>query len=105
MIAAIRIKGLVKVNKRIGLTLDKLRLRRKYVCVVLREKPEVLGMLKKAENFIAYGKIDEKTFFELIEKRGQLIDKSKKTNKKKAAEEFLGGCYNESYSMSDGENV
>jgi large subunit ribosomal protein L30 len=77
MIAIIRIKGKVKVSKDIEETLSRLRLRRKYVCVVVREKPEVLGMIKKVRNFIAYGKIDDKTMEELIKKRGKSLRKEK----------------------------
>jgi len=77
MIAIIRISGMVKVNKDIENTLYRLRLRRKYACVVLRENPELKGMVKKIRDFVAYGKIDDKTFVELVEKRGQKIGKEK----------------------------
>jgi len=90
MIGVIRIHGLVKVNKNIESTLDRLRLRRKYVCVILREKPEIIGMLKRVESFIAYGRIDEKTFQELITKRGKSIDR-KKIDAKKIISEFSEG--------------
>ena len=89
MIAIIRIKGLVDISKNIEATLERLRLKRKYSCVIVRENPEILGMLKKVENFVAYGKIDSRLLEELVEKRGKLVEKKKKTDKKKAAEEFL----------------
>ncbi len=73
MIAIIRISGMVDVNKHVENTLFRLRLRRKYCCVVLEETPEIKGMLKKIRNFVAYGKIDEKTFKQLKEKRGEKI--------------------------------
>ena len=60
MIAVIRIKGQVEVKKDIKETLDKLRLRKKFVCVVLKEKNEIIGMVKKVENFVAYGNILKK---------------------------------------------
>ena len=89
MIAIIRISGLVEIPRDVAETLDRLRLRRKYSCVILREKPEVLGMLKKVRNFVAYGKINKETLQKLIEKRGQLIDKKKKINAEKVTEEIL----------------
>lgn len=72
MIAVIRIKGQININREIKETLDRLRLRKKYVCVVF-EKPtkEQLGMIKKVKDFVAYGEIDDATYKELQEKRGR----------------------------------
>lgn len=63
---------MVKVNKDIEETLYRLRLRKKYACVVL-EKPtkEQQGMIKKVKDFVAYGEIDEATYKKLVEKRGK----------------------------------
>ena len=71
-IAVIRIHGMVKIKKRVEETLQRLRLKRKYACVVL-DKPtkEQLGMVKKVRNFVAFGEIDEKTYKELVDKRGK----------------------------------
>ena len=77
MIAIIRISGMVQIPKGVTNTLDRLRLRRKYACVVLNETPELKGMIKKVRNNVAYGTIDDATLKELIEKRGQKIDKAK----------------------------
>jgi len=78
MIAVIRIKGMVGIRKGIAETLHRLRLRKKYVCVVL-EKPtkEQLGMVKNVKDFVAYGDIDDATYKELKAKRGQM-DSDKK---------------------------
>ncbi len=78
MIAIIRIKGQVGLKKGIVETLNRLRLRRKYVCVVL-EKPtkEQLGMIKKVKDFVAFGEIDADTYKELKEKRGQKNNEGK----------------------------
>src|SRR3989339_618101 len=57
MIAIIRIKGQVGMDKDIIETFYRLRLRRKYACIVIdKPTPEQLGMLKKVENFVAFGK-------------------------------------------------
>lgn len=72
MIAIIRISGQVGIKKDIAETLDKLRLRRKYVCVIVDEKnPNIAGMIKKVRDFTAYGEIDEETKKKLIEARGK----------------------------------
>jgi len=75
MIAIIRIKGQIGLKREIVETLYRLRLRKKYVCVVL-EKPtkEQLGMLKKVKDFVAFGEIDAATYKELKEKRGKKVD-------------------------------
>jgi len=77
MIAIIRISGLVNVNKKVQETLDRLRLRRKYACVLIQESTENLGKLKKVRNFVAFGKINQETIEKLIEKRAKPIDKKK----------------------------
>ena len=92
MICVIRIRGQVGVKKDVKGTLHRLRLRRKYSCVVIPNpsKP-FLGMVKKVKDCVAYGTIDDETFIKLIEKRGQLIDKNKKINAKKVVEELKKG--------------
>ncbi len=90
-IAVIRIHGRVKIKKKVEETLYRLRLRRKYSCVVLSPTKEQLGMIKKLKDFVAFGEINDKTFKELIEKRGQFIDKSKKIDAKKVVEEIKKG--------------
>jgi len=88
MIAIIRITGQINLTERAKETLSRLRLRKKYKCVVVREKPETMGMIKKVRNFIAYGKIDKATFVELINKRGKVLD-NKKIDAEKIADEFI----------------
>lgn len=74
MIAAVRISGDVGLNKGVRETLNRLRLRRKYACVVF-EKPtkEQLGMIKSLRNFVAYGEISAETYKELVGKRGKKV--------------------------------
>lgn len=70
MIAIIRIKGQIGLKKEIKNTLNRLRLRKKYSCLVI-EKPtkEQLGMIKKVRDFVAFGDINDKTYKKLVEKR------------------------------------
>lgn len=89
MIAIIRITGLVKMDKRAEETLYRMRLRRKYVCVIANEKSETVGMMKKIRNYVAYGKINEETLAKLVKARGQTIDKSPISNADKIAKEIL----------------
>ena len=91
MICIIRIKGRVGLKKDIDETLNRLRLRKKYVCVVLNPRKEQSGMIKKVKDFVAFGEINNEMFERLIEVRGQLIDKSKKIDAKKIVEEIQKG--------------
>jgi len=69
MIAIIRIVGQVGLRKEIVETLNRLRIRRKFSCVVLNPTSEQMGMIKKVADFVAYGEIDETTHKKLVEKR------------------------------------
>lgn len=71
MIAVIRITGDVHLDKDIRETLYRLKLRRKFCCVILEQTKENLGMLNKVKDFVAFGEINEKTQKELVEKRGK----------------------------------
>lgn len=72
MIIVIRLSGMVDLDKKVNGTLDRLRLRKKYLCVIVQENAEKMGMLKRVHQYIAYGKIDNETFRELITKRGRM---------------------------------
>ncbi len=91
MITIIRISGDVNLDYEIRSTLERLRLKRKYACVVIKKNDINEGMIKKVKDFVAYGPTDKETFEKLLEQRGQLIDKKKKIDFKKAAEEIWKG--------------
>ena len=95
MICVIRIKGDAGLNKKIKETLSRLRLRRKYSCIILNKKEEQLGMIKKVRDFVAFGELDEKTLESLIKKRGLLINKKKTKHK---IEEVIKG-------LGEGQNL
>ncbi|VVB80322.1 50S ribosomal protein L30 [uncultured archaeon] len=89
-ICAIRIRGLVGVRQNLEENLDRLRLKRKYSCVVLINPDKAqLGMIYKSKNDVAYGEISKENFEKILEKRGQLIDKKKKLEDVKKISEGL----------------
>ena len=91
-ICLIRIRGEVGLNRDVNETLDRLRLRKKYSCIVMiNPREEQLGMIKKVKDFVAFGKINAEMFEKLIEKRGQLLDKKKKINAKEIVKELEKG--------------
>ena len=68
--AVIRITGEIGLRKDIVETLNRLKLRKKYSCVVFEDPAkEQLGMINKVRDFVAFGDIDEKTYKKLQEKR------------------------------------
>lgn len=93
MLAVIRISGKVKMKGKVEETMNRLRLRKKYSCVLIQEKPEMIGMIKDVRNFVAFGNIDEKTLIELIKARGKIIGKrnEKVKDAEKTAKEILAG--------------
>ena len=91
MICIIRIRGNVGLKRDVIENFNRLRLKRKYACVVIKNNPQNLGMIKKVKNFVAYGEIDDGTFEKLIEARGKLLNKTKKIDSKKAVAEINEG--------------
>ena len=80
----IRIAGLTGIDERIKENLDSLRLRKKYCAILIDNTPDMLGMLKRVNNFVAFGEIDKETLKHLIVKRGRapgdkIIDEKKLT--------------------------
>jgi len=74
LIAIIRITGQVKVKKEIAGTLYRLKLRKKYSCVVVKPTKDILGMIKKVKYYVAYGEIDKEIYDKLIKARGKKVD-------------------------------
>lgn len=70
-IAIIRIAGQIGLNHDIQETLNRIRIRRKYSCVVLEGTKEELGMIKKLRDFVAYGNIRDDVYKELVKQRGK----------------------------------
>ena len=71
-IAVIRISGMVKVPKDIENALYRLKLRRKYSCVIIDTSNESLaGLLKKVRFYVAYGEINKETYDKLVKERGK----------------------------------
>ncbi len=61
MIAAVLVRGLVNVRHDAKAALAALNLRKKHLCVLLEETPERLGQLRRAKDFITYGRVSEET--------------------------------------------
>lgn len=83
---------MVKNKKLVDNTLHRLRLRRKYACVALiNPTKEQIAMIQNMRDFVAYGDISNDLFKKLVEARGEMLDKTKRTDAKKAADGILSG--------------
>jgi large subunit ribosomal protein L30 len=71
-IAAIRVRGTVKVRKEIQDTLTMLNITKPHHVVVVDDRPAVLGMLNKAKDYITYGEIDQVILEMLLRKWARL---------------------------------
>jgi len=72
LFAVVRIRSSINVNMPIKDTMNMLRLRRINNCVVVPDNETSRGMLKKAENFLTWGEIDQQTLEKVVWKRGRL---------------------------------
>jgi len=72
-IAVIRLRGLADVSPDVEDTLNLLRLRRRYVMVVIDERPSYLGMLQKVKDWVTWGEISADTLAEVLRARGRLV--------------------------------
>ncbi|MGC8582523.1 MAG: 50S ribosomal protein L30 [Thermoproteus sp.] len=71
--AVIRIRGVVNTPRDIEATLSYLRLRRKFVMSLVVAKPDVEGMLEKAQSWITWGEIDADTLAQVLARRGRIV--------------------------------
>ncbi|HKZ33990.1 MAG TPA: uL30 family ribosomal protein [Candidatus Nanoarchaeia archaeon] len=100
MICVIRIHGRVGVDRKVKETLERLRLGKKYTCVVIANpNKEQVGMIKKVRDFVASGDMKKDVFEKLIDKRGRKIDKKKSIDSKKVVEELEKGKIYESLNL------
>ena len=80
-IAIVRIRGKINVRKEIEGTMRMLRLFNKNTCTVVPNAKAAHGMIKKVKDYVTWGEINEKTFTELLKKRGKLPGSKSLTEK------------------------
>ena len=106
MYAVVRIRGSVGTRKDLEDTLKMLRLKSVNHCVVVPETKQYLGMLKKAKDFITWGKIDKKILSSLLEKRGKIDKKSlKEITKFDSFDEFADALIKDKVKLKDFKKI
>lgn len=73
MILVIRISGDVEITDRLRETLSRMRLRRKYLAVLMKDDETTKNLLNATRNLVAYGTISKEMLTELLNKRAQPI--------------------------------
>lgn len=81
-LAIIRIRGTVGALSTIKSTLKMLRIERNNYCAVYKSTPSILGMIKKAKDYITWGEVDDATLKILHDKKGEKDPKDPKLLKK-----------------------
>lgn len=79
-IAVIRTRGKVHVREDIESTMKLMNLNRINHCVVIDNKPQYLGMIKKVKDYVTWGEINPEMFVKLLKKRGRLNGDKKITD-------------------------
>jgi len=79
MYAVIRIRGKVRIRKKMEDTLKMLRLKTVNNCVIVPETPDYKGMIEKVRSYVTYGTINFDTFLSMLKKRGRLVGDKKLT--------------------------
>jgi len=70
-IAIIRLRGRVNVNKKIEDTMQMLKLKSPYNCVIVQETPQYKGMIQKIKDYVTFGTITKETFEKMLFKWGR----------------------------------
>lgn len=70
-IAIVRVRGRTKIKKEIEDTLKMLRIYRPNYCSIFEATPSIIGMVKKAKDYITWGEIDSETIALLEKKKGK----------------------------------
>ena len=88
-IAAVRIRGGIKLSQRLLDTLNNLRLYRKNYCSVYENTDSNAGMLRKVKDYVTWGEIDEAVLNELLTRRGEEFRGREFDRKKKIRKNFI----------------
>jgi large subunit ribosomal protein L30 len=72
-LAVIRIRGIPTASPDVRKTLEMLHLCRVSHATLVNDKPAYIGMLRKAQQFLAWGEVSEDNIKLLLKERGKLI--------------------------------
>ena len=79
-IALVRVRGKVHVRQNIEDTMKLLNLTRVNHCAIIENNPQYMGMIKKVNNHVTWGEINDEIVEKLLSKRGRLLGNEKVTD-------------------------
>ncbi len=79
-LAVVRVRGSGDASPEVEKTLEALHLNRNCHITLVDNRPSVLGMLKKARNFVTWGEITKENVLLLLKARGRLVGNRKIDN-------------------------
>jgi len=79
-LAVVRVRGISDIHREIKETMKMLRLTRNCHATLVDTRPSYLGMLRRAQNYVAWGEISKETLSLLLRKRGRLVEDKKLTD-------------------------
>jgi len=91
MYAVIRIRGTVNIAPRIAKTLEFLNLKRVNNMSIWQEDTQTTKMIKKVQDYVTFGKINDEILKEVILKKAVAVDAKEKIDGKKVVEEMKKG--------------
>ena len=72
MLAVIRVRGSIRIKKKLNDTMKMLRLFRVNHLVLVSEEKQTKKMVEKVKDYVTYGEINEETLEKVLTKRGLL---------------------------------
>jgi len=79
-LAVIRVRGVSDVFREISETMKMLHLHRNCHATLIDDRPSYLGMLHKAQNYVAWGEVSKEVIGLLLKERGRLVGNKKVTD-------------------------
>jgi large subunit ribosomal protein L30 len=79
-LAVVRVRGVSDIFREVKEDMKMLHLARNCHATLVDNRPSYLGMLKKAESYLAWGEISKETLMLLLKKRARLIGNKKVTD-------------------------
>jgi len=79
MLAVIRVRGSIRIKKKLNDTMKMMRLFRVNHLVLVSEEKQTKKMVEKVKDYVTYGEINEETLEKVLTKRGLLKGNKKVT--------------------------
>lgn len=76
-LAVVRVRGVSDIYRAVKETMSLLHLEKNCHVTLIDDRPSYLGMLHKAQHYLAWGEISKETLTLLLRKRGRLIGNKK----------------------------